>query len=284
MQKINVFPLNFDRRVTLCGSNLYPSPEIHPTRMMPEHDLLFINSGTWSVATEDEIFPNLTAGDIVFLRAGMKHRGISKCSLNAHTQYVHFTSHPQDRATASDSFVHSRGNTAYLTFPTLIHCNDISHIEEIMNQMSNVFWGHREDKQRTLNMMLNLLLNEVSYYASHEVPKDSEWCSMIIQLFMEDPSLTYSVEELAAELGTSPRTLSSRFSQTMGTSIRQYQINLKLEQAYTALCGSGMAVKDIAEKYGFCDAYYFSRMFKKKYGFSPNQIKNQNPSTRQRML
>lgn len=42
--------------------------------------------------------------------------------------------------------------------------------------------------------------------------------------------------------------------------------------------GGGYNVKTVAERFGFCDPYYFSRMFKKRFGVSPKQIKAHDPS------
>ena len=37
-----VLPLSARRKVTLCGTNVYPRPETHLDRVLAEHDLLYI--------------------------------------------------------------------------------------------------------------------------------------------------------------------------------------------------------------------------------------------------
>ena len=87
----------------------------------------------------------------------------------------------------------------------------------------------------------------------------------------------YSIQEIAAITGMNERTLSSRFRVLTGESIHQYQLNLKLDDAYRMLRDGGANVKEVAAHFGFCDAYYFSRMFKKKFGVSPKEIKAHGP-------
>ena len=51
-----------------------------------------------------------------------------------------------------------------------------------------------------------------------------------------------------------------------------------MEAAYRDLRTGQHSVKDVALSYGFCDAYYFSRQFKKKFGMSPKLLKQRDPS------
>ena len=52
---------------------------------------------------------------------------------------------------------------------------------------------------------------------------------------------------------------------------------MKLEMAYHALCTGRYTVKEVAQTFGFCDPYYFSRIFKKAYGLSPSKVRNSPP-------
>jgi YesN/AraC family two-component response regulator len=51
-----------------------------------------------------------------------------------------------------------------------------------------------------------------------------------------------------------------------------YLIQYRLTVAYTLL-NKGLKVKDVSKKVGYNDEFYFSRLFKKKFGISPNKLK-----------
>ena len=52
-------------------------------------------------------------------------------------------------------------------------------------------------------------------------------------------------------------------------------INEKLEKAANMLATQpDMILSEIAELCGFCDVYYFSRLFKKHVGMTPTEYKN----------
>ena len=51
-------------------------------------------------------------------------------------------------------------------------------------------------------------------------------------------------------------------------------INLKMKEACKMLRSSEMYIYEIAQKLGYSDQYYFSRIFKKVVGMSPKKYKN----------
>ena len=93
-----------------------------------------------------------------------------------------------------------------------------------------------------------------------------------------DPARYISLEEAADLVHMSVRTLSSRFRRIMGRSVHEYQVSMKLESAYNALRTGHYTVREVALNFGFCDPFYFSRVFKQKFGVTPNEIKRGEPS------
>lgn len=60
---------------------------------------------------------------------------------------------------------------------------------------------------------------------------------------------------------------------TTGQSFRVYVTQKRLELAYEQLQTSGDTVSKIAHRVGFENPAYFSSVFKKHYGFTPNSVK-----------
>lgn len=79
--------------------------------------------------------------------------------------------------------------------------------------------------------------------------------------------------EIADAMGITAPYLSSVFKKEMGISIVQYITLARMEKAKEYLSYTDMRVREISEKVGFNDEYYFSRIFKKYYGLSPQQMR-----------
>jgi AraC family transcriptional activator of pobA len=87
-----------------------------------------------------------------------------------------------------------------------------------------------------------------------------------------------TVAMLAAELNLSPRYLSDLLKQETGkTAMDLIQIFL-VSEAKNLLNQGDLTVNEIAYMLGFENPPYFSRLFKKETGLSPNQFKKQYPN------
>jgi AraC family transcriptional activator of pobA len=92
---------------------------------------------------------------------------------------------------------------------------------------------------------------------------------------IEDTGLP-TVKDLAAQLHTSPRYLSDTLKQETGkTALDLIHIYL-ITEAKNRLTLADHNVADIAYSLGFENLPYFSRLFKKEVGVSPNQYKKQH--------
>ncbi len=82
---------------------------------------------------------------------------------------------------------------------------------------------------------------------------------------------------LAAKVGLSASHLSWLFRQKTGYPPIEYFIRLKIRRACHYLESTDAPVSVIAEQLGYEDPFYFSRLFKKTVGCSPQAYRNGNP-------
>lgn len=103
--------------------------------------------------------------------------------------------------------------------------------------------------------------------------KDKELLAMEMKAYLEaNYHLGISNQMIAAKFGFVPTYLSSIFKEYYHVSLGDYLIRLRIEQAKELLTGSDLMIKEIAEKTGYRDAFYFSKAFKKAVGVSPKEF------------
>jgi AraC-like DNA-binding protein len=65
------------------------------------------------------------------------------------------------------------------------------------------------------------------------------------------------------------------FKRATGETPINFLIRARMHRASIMLCGTSMAVKEVAASLGYSDEFYFSRMFKLFYGLSPSHYRIQ---------
>ena len=279
MMEYNLLSMSFERKVILCGTNVFPKPTLHDDRELDFHDILYIFDGEWEIG-QDGVSYHLRSGDVMVLRAGSHHYGLAPCSVNMRNMFVHINRLPDDRVkeNLSSAEVLSMVKSPVFCFPTVMHCGQNAVVDTLFRYIINVFWSHRDDASRVLMLNMNLLLTELTYVSRNSLAKTDTWITLLLQEMQANPGRFLSLQEAADLVHMSSRTFSSQFKRVMGHTFHEYQLSQKLEQAYHALCSGKYTVKEAAECYGFCDPFYFSRTFKKAFGISPSELKKGEPS------
>ncbi|WP_293684832.1 AraC family transcriptional regulator [Spirosoma sp. 48-14] len=82
-----------------------------------------------------------------------------------------------------------------------------------------------------------------------------------------------TVEQLAAKAHLHVDYFSRLFLGIVGVRPMDYIINKRLERAQFLIMTSPMALKEVAESVGIPSIYYFSRLFKRRFGIPPGQYR-----------
>ncbi|TNJ63727.1 response regulator [Paenibacillus hemerocallicola] len=84
---------------------------------------------------------------------------------------------------------------------------------------------------------------------------------------------TLSLSEIAEHVGVSPSHFSKCFKAELGVSYTDYLTELRMERAVRLLRDPSAKVYEVAQQVGYGDYSHFTKLFKKKYGFSPGQTR-----------
>ncbi|MBR2905987.1 MAG: helix-turn-helix transcriptional regulator [Lentisphaeria bacterium] len=113
-----------------------------------------------------------------------------------------------------------------------------------------------------------LCLSLVQMAGSFNTPVDEQRSSTVtMELF---PGYFGNVKSIRNKLNMSQKKLYKYYHEKFHTSPMAYQISCRLNQAYSCLTTQDLPIGEIAALCGYNSLPFFSREFKKKFGYSPS--------------
>jgi AraC-like DNA-binding protein len=131
----------------------------------------------------------------------------------------------------------------------LIYCSQVLH-----HLLGKLFFGNRSFSPRLRTSRFHNIENTLSYLEANVSAK-------------------LTLEEMAEHADLSISHFAATFKQQMGFSPIGYFIQLKMQYACSQLTFSNKTIQQIANEVGYTDPYYFSRLFKKVIGLSPQHYR-----------
>lgn len=95
----------------------------------------------------------------------------------------------------------------------------------------------------------------------------------ITNYFQENYMKKISVEEIARYTYLSTTYVTKIYKEMTGDTPINYLISLRMDKAKEILGEGHFSVQEVAKQVGYDDPYYFSKLFKKRYGCSPSEYK-----------
>lgn len=134
-----------------------------------------------------------------------------------------------------------------------------------------------------INAFLSLILQNVSFQSESA---GIGWTNAMVSELQEYIKLhlgePLSLSDLSAHVSLSPNYLCKVFKQVTGETITHYTQNLKVEKSIELLKDDSVPISEIADRFGFCDQFYFSKVFKSFMCISPMQYRKSLRAQRQR--
>lgn len=156
----------------------------------------------------------------------------------------------------------------------------VHYTDERIRLFNNIYAqlekGYGSDNLYFANMsfwyfLITFLFRE-KYYGS-ETQNRHNLINLSIDFMTKNVDQLVSVEEIAQSVNLSVSHFTALFKKKTGYSPIEYYNHLKIQKACQYLLFTDLRVKEISYKLGINDPYYFSRLFSKVMGISPNEYR-----------
>lgn len=235
----------------------------------PEAVLIYAHSGRGSYEVDGVEGP-VEAGDVLFLPPGTRHRYAADSKAPWSIYWAHFSGTivpPLFAQLPKGTYsIRPSKQARDEMVPLLRKCLNI--LQEGQTLRSTLATSH------LLRAVIGccLFLGHQSTARRSQDPQD---LAPVLRLMQDHPTRALSLQQLARQAHLSPSRFSALFRSRTGTSPVQYHLRLRMQAACQLLDASPADVKEIADRCGYSDPYYFSRLFKKVTGLSPSAYRQE---------
>ncbi|MFH0921775.1 MAG: AraC family transcriptional regulator [Fibrobacterota bacterium] len=145
--------------------------------------------------------------------------------------------------------------------------------------------GHENDRTRLALALLSFLRESGELLSGGRRPfanasGNDPAMEKVADYMNENYQGKIALEPLARLAGCSREHLCRKFRKSFNRSVIEYLTALRLELAEKMLRTSGLPVKEICARVGIEDIYYFSKVFKRRYGLPPRKYLKRIPWAR----
>ena len=230
-----------------------------------DYHILYIAEGCCYVTLEDKTIEAPAGSVVIYLPWQRQDYRFYKVDKSV-SYYIHFS------GTACANIFKDMG----LTDRNVYQIGKSVTLEKLLNTLIDEQRQQLKfSKYRIEGLLLDILSligrkNSNLLYGNPDInQKFAEICNLMAKNYSKD----MTIKDYADMCNLSESRFSHRFSEIIGTSPKQYIINLRIEAAKELLANSDLSVLQIGESVGFLTQNYFSRIFKKQTGYSPVQYR-----------
>ncbi len=222
----------------------------------------------------------LAEGSLVFIRPDDVHGYIYSDPDSSETAYVNLTF---TRETAdllfnylSDSFPYQKLLDCDMPPKVLLNSIEKKHLLKKISELSAVNW---QDKS-ALKVRMRAILADVFVRYFYDMPLDSEsnaplWLTQLISDMERPENFVFGIKRMIELSGKSREHLARSIKKHYGVTVAQCIWELRINYASNLLLHTNTPILDICFNCGFQSVSYFYKVFKGKYGLSPNEFRKQ---------
>ncbi len=240
-------------------------------------ELSFVTSGSVDYLIEGKEY-TLKKGQVLISNPGIYHKELFNSNTNCRELHLGLTNVNIFNSCKKD-FI-DIGDKNVLTLST--------YKDEILKTCLDIVDEQKNHKQTSPFMLKSLVMKvlvllhreineEIPNLNSQEFSFKSREKKALVESITKYLNENYtediSLYTLSKNMYLSPVYISKIFKELMGDSPINYLIQIRLIKAKNLLEDSKLSIKTIAKMVGYNDPYYFSKLYKKYYGISPNKAR-----------
>ncbi len=270
--------------VSISATRYRKNPDSVPMHVHDFHELVIVREGTGRHILRDGSYP-LRKGKFFMIRPGVPH-GYVECRNFELANVLFFP----DQLLFSWEKACEAGVDRLFDFqpaadgksggrePPCLSAGEFDSIQPFLQAMTRERREKKADYELAMNANFIHLLQSLSriLLGAKQVPETGEPClNRIIGFFganYPDPAL--QIAGVAARYNLTVKTMERLFKKHAGVPPMAYLLTLRLERAAEMLWRNPeRSITEIAFHCGFSDLAYFSRVFRRKYGFPPRDYR-----------
>jgi AraC-like DNA-binding protein len=257
-------------------------------RMIYDHQIVYVHKGRGFLEIDGQRYDALP-GDLFFYGPKTLHKMVS----DPHVPYLltgfHFdftqnhSSIPYPIGTFSpayfkeDLLTECVSFTDFSGFPPHISITNDPTLVELLFTMLREFNSHKLFHTPLINGLFAAWLSRVARHISlkeKNMDIKDEIIGRVIKFIQDNYNKQLPNESIGARFNFHPNYLNQLILAHTGFTLRQYIINLRIKKAMDMLVNSQMSTAEVCFEIGYDNIHYFTRLFKKKTGFTPGSIKS----------
>lgn len=231
-----------------------PSMHYHPT-----YELYYLEAGSREYFVEDKVF-HISSGSFVLISPYKLHRTDGSYSTRT---LIGFS-----REFMKKTFSEAALDKILSCFNRVLITPSEDVKEAIVNKLNSLY--QIKDENLTALKLADLLYDLDG--CKSEV-NDNERISKIIEYLNENYASIENIEQIADNFFISKYYLCRMFKSAMSITLIDYLNNIKIKNACAFLKTTDKSITEISSLVGFNSSAYFTNVFKKITGYTPNKYK-----------
>lgn len=240
-------------------------------------ELSFVTSGSVDYLIEGEKY-TLKKGQVIVSNPGVYHKELFDSNTNCRELHIGLTNLSLFSNIKKNFIdVGSKNIITISKYKDEILKNCFEIIEEQKNHTQTSPFMLKSLVMKLLILLHRELNEDIANLNSKEFSFKSREKKSLVESISKYLNENYtddiSLYTLSKNMYLSPVYISKIFKEITGDSPINYLILIRLSKAKELLEDSKLSIKTIAKMVGYNDPYYFSKLYKKYYGISPNKVR-----------